>query len=311
MTEPGASVERARSDKDNGGPVLPAAVRGTGYPPDMRAHGLETATDRSPMHTRARLALAVLFAALACEKPPVEWTSRHVVAISSVPATIDADGRVRTDSLLLLAARLHPPTPACVGSLGLSRSAGTLHAAWWSVRPDSGARLLAAHSEDDGAHWSAAVAVDTTDRGVSGCHREPPSIAADPRSGYVHVSYGLVAPEGPGVFFAHSMDGGDTFHSPVAIVYGEHPGRTSVAADGDVVAVAFEQPDESVPRVGLALSRTMGHIFEQRLLPVSDGNGMANRPLVSVHGRRIAVGWEQRAADTARTVLVVRAGTLR
>ena len=42
-----------------------------------------------------------------------------------------------------------------------------------------------------------------------------------------------------------------------------------------VVAVAFEDPNSASPRIGLALSRTMGHIFEQRLLPVSDENGIA------------------------------------
>lgn len=246
-----------------------------------------------------------------CERPAVEWTSRHTVPVGTFVAALDADGSVATDSMATLATVIAPPAPACPGSLRLARAGAQLHAAWWSVRPDSGARLLAAHSADGGAHWSTVAQIDTTDRGVSGCNRDPPSIAADSRSGYVHVSYGLVAPEGPGIFFAHSMDGGVTFHSPVAIVYGEHPGRASVASDGDVVAVAFEQPDEMPPRIGLALSRTMGHIFERRVMPVSDGNGTASRPIVAVRGSRIAIAWEQRATETARPVLVVRAGTLR
>jgi hypothetical protein len=108
------------------------------------------------------------------------------------------------------------------------------------------------------------------------------------------------------------MDEGATFHEPVPIFYGERLGRVSVAADGDVVAVAFEDPNSASPRIGLALSRTMGHIFEQRLLPVSNENGIAVHPLTAVRGRRIVVAWERRAAaDSARAVLAVKAGVLR
>lgn len=150
--------------------------------------------------------------------------------------------------------------------------------------------------------------MDTTDESDTGCRREPPAIAFDSASGYVHVTYGLRGAEGPGLFFAHSMDGGATFHSPVPILYGEHLGRTSVAADGDVVVVGFEDPNSAVPRVGLALSRTMGHIFEARIVPVSDDAGAAVRPHVAVSGRQIAVGWERRAEGSASSVIVLRRG---
>jgi hypothetical protein len=98
----------------------------------------------------------------------------------------------------------------------------------------------------------------------------------------------------------------------VPIFYGERLGRSSVAADGDVVAVAFEDPNSRSPRVGLALSRTMGHIFEARLLPVSDDNGSAMRPLAAVRGRRVAVAWERRAAsDSGPAMLAIRTGVVR
>jgi hypothetical protein len=106
------------------------------------------------------------------------------------------------------------------------------------------------------------------------------------------------------------MDDGATFHSPVPIFYGDRLGRTSVAADGDLVVVAFEDPNSRSPRVGLALSRTMGHIFEQRLLPVSDDNGAASDPIVAVQGHRVAVAWQQRAVANGPTALAVRVGEL-
>ena len=108
------------------------------------------------------------------------------------------------------------------------------------------------------------------------------------------------------------MDAGDTFHEVVPILYGERLGRASVAADGDHVAVAFEDPNGSARRIGLALSRTQGHIFEQRIIPVSSGNGEAWHPMTAIRGNRIAVAWEQRAATGSDpAVLAIRSGTLR
>lgn len=254
--------------------------------------------------------IPLLALTVACSAPPVEWTSERTIVARPDHLTLDADGDTVANALEGLATRLTPPAPACPGSLQLARAGQSLYAVWWSPRADSSARLLAARSRDGGASWSPAAPVDTTDRGVSGCSRTAPSIAADSSSGYVHVTYGLVAPEGPGLFFAHSMDGGESFHTPVPILYGEHPGYTSVAASGDVVAVAFEDPNGTVQRVGLALSMTMGHIFEHRLLPVSDDNGAATKPLVAVRERRISVAWTERATPDGPIVLRVRAGIL-
>jgi hypothetical protein len=262
------------------------------------------------------LAAALAVMASACSDAPVEWTaaSSSSMPAAGAPLTVTAAGTIVTDTLAQLADRVAPPAgPLCPGSLRLARAGRMLHAVWWAPRADSGARLLSARSAYGGRTWEAAAPVDTLDRGVSGCRRAPPAIAADAASGYVHVAYGMTAPEGAGLFFSHSMDGGALFHSPVPIFYGERPGRVSVAADGDLVAVAFEDPNSSTPRVGLALSRTMGHIFEHRLLPVSDENGAASHPMTAVQGRRIAIAWEQRAAalaSAAAPALSVRAGVV-
>jgi hypothetical protein len=261
----------------------------------------------------ARIGLVALAAALlGCGEPPIEWSSSRVTT-ADTDVVVTADGVLRPDSMAVLAARIPPPAGGvCPASLVLSRAGSRLYAAWWRVRPDSGAVLLAAHTDDDGRRWGVAAPVDTTDQSVTGCRRSPPSIAADSASGYVHVVFALQGREGPGLFFAHSMDGGATFHAAVPIFYGERLGRSSVAADGDVVAVAFEDPNSRTPRVGLALSRTMGHIFEARLLPVSDDNGSALRPLTAVRGRRVAVAWERRAAsDSAPAMLAIRTGVVR
>jgi hypothetical protein len=254
----------------------------------------------------------VVLVLLGCDEPPVQWGATRTVP--AVPAsTVSPDGSLHPDSMAMLAAHLPPPERAvCPGSLALSRASGRLYAAWWRVRPDSGALLLAAHTGDEGRTWSTPAPVDTTDRSVSGCNRSPPAIAADSASGYVHVVFALLGREGPGLFYAHSMDEGATFHSAVPIFYGDRLGRSSVAADGDLVAVAFEDPNSRTPRIGLALSRTMGHIFEERLLPISDDHGVATHPLAAVRDRRVAVAWHRRASsDSAAPVLVVRTGVVR
>lgn len=199
----------------------------------------------------------------------------------------------------------------CDSSVRVAAAAGdtaTRFAVWWSVRPDSSAWLVAARSRDGGRTWAGPVPVDTLDRGGRGCARPSPSAAYDPTGGYVHVVYFLDAPEGDGLFFAHSMDAGATFHAPVAIVYGERPSRATVAASRDTVAVAYEDPNTRQPQIALALSRTAGHIFESKSLPVSGGALPAEAPVVGVRGGRVVVAWRELQGE--RATVVRRAGTL-
>ena len=264
----------------------------------------------SPLRRVRRFGLTAFTVLTACTDSPVNWTGARTAIVPNPAVTLTPDGAIAADSLALVASRLVAPSVACAGSLRLARSGGRVFAVWWSPRSDSSATLASAHTSDGGATWSTVVPVDTTDHGTTGCTRAPAAIAADSASGYVHVSYGMVAAEGPGVFFSHSMDGGASFHAPVPIVYGERVGRTSVAATADFVIVAFEDPNSRTPQVGLALSRTMGHIFEDRVLPVSDDNGVATQPLVAVQQHHITIAWQERAARNGGAILRLRSGTL-
>ena len=261
---------------------------------------------------RITCAAFIAWALAGCADSSVAWNDIRTVKGAAAGA-LEADGSFHADSTASLAAHVAPPeSNVCRGSLVFAHSGPRLYAAWWHVRPDSGAFLRSAHSEDGGQTWSPPTAVDTTDQSVSGCSRTPPAIAADSASGYVHVVFALLGREGPGLFYAHSMDAGATFHSAVPIFYGDRLGRASVAADGDAVAVAFEDPNSRSLRVGLALSRTMGHIFEERLLPISDDNEIASQPMVAVKGRQIAVAWLRGdPTDDRPDALAVRTGTLR
>jgi hypothetical protein len=261
------------------------------------------------VHCCAMIALA----AFACAPAPVEWSAERIITESGDSALVlQPDGRLAPEPMTPRRAGMSLPVgPMCPGSLRTASARGIQYGVWWAPQPDSTARLVAARSTNGGGAWSTPVPVDTTDVGTTGCRREPPAIAADSTSGYVHVTYALQAREGPGIFFSHSMDGGASFHSPVPILYGERLGRTSVSADGDLVVVGFEDPNSTTSRIGMAISHTMGHIFEDRIVPVSDDHGVASAPLTAVQGRRVAVAWEQRASENARAATAVRAGMLR
>jgi hypothetical protein len=271
------------------------------------------------MRSWARLS-SVSFGVLAlaaCEKASVEWRgdARQII----VPTPADVGPAPGNSHLVLLpdgspalettAASASSPadTAACPGSLRVAAMSSTeLYAVWWSRRPAGRAWLVSARSDDAGGTWTQRVSVDTTDRGVVACARPAPAIAADAKSGYVHVTYFLNSTGGPGVFFAHSMERGELFHSPVPIMYGERPSATAVAAADSMVIVAFEDPNSERSQISLAMSRTWGHIFAPQRPEASAGAIIAERPLVALSQSLIAVGWHGK--DRA---VIARVGELR
>jgi hypothetical protein len=239
---------------------------------------------------------------------------------------------------------------ACLASVQWARgAAGEVAAAWWVVRPDSSVTLRLARSADEGARWEEPRTADSSDRGARGCARPSPALATDPLSGYTHLAYFIEPASGAGVFYEHLMDltpasaGGATggaragsgtnsgrgtaavaapsdaamFHAPVAIVYGEIPARTSVAAHGDTVVVAYEDPNRMTPEIALAVSLTAGHTFAAALTASPEGVA-ARDPAVVVRDSTVAVAWRETAvgpdlgtaADTLPGRAVARVGTI-
>lgn len=253
----------------------------------------------------------------ACAKGPVQWRGDALTV--SMPDTGD-EGSVPVDAHLVLRPdgspalepiAAVPSTPsdsaACPGSFRLSALSSTeIYGVWWSQRDRGRAVLLVSRSDDAGGTWNAPVPVDTTDRGPVGCSRPAPAIAADGASGYVHVTYFLNSAGGPGVFFAHSMERGELFHTPVPIMYGDRPSSTAVAAADSVVVVAFEDPNSERAQIALAMSRTWGHIFARERPEASSGTPVAERPLVALRKQLMAVGWHGK--DRA---VVARVGALK
>ncbi len=249
-----------------------------------------------------------LLALLACDKPRVEWNDPSEIAATAGGdrLVIDSAGQPR---LIVDTARVVASPSAvglCVVSLRTALGTSHLHAAWWSVRPDSSAVLYAAESPDTGKTWGKAAAVDTSDVSSRGCNRPPPSLTTVGDD--VHVAYSMTASEGTGVFFAHFM--GSMLHSPVPVIYGERLVPTAIAAEGDRVAVAYEEPNGSRRQVDVALSMTQGHIFEWHATASRDVD-IASSPLVALRGPTLAVSWTTIGAADTIVSRVVRIGRIR
>ena len=246
----------------------------------------------------------------ACAPAPLAWDAAVTTAGAALPGRLALDGetpRFTVDTAALIA----PTVPgSCAGSarIALSGASGTeRYVVWWAPRPDSSATLLSARSADGGRSWSAPEPVDTADHQPVGCNRPAPAIAADSSSGYVHVAYSMRDAQGAGVFFSHSMDHGKMFHWPVTIMYGDRLADVAIAARGDTVAVAYVEPSSDHPQIGLALSHTMGHIFEDRLAVPSSSD--ASDPAIAVAPGRLAVAWVHHTPGGASSV-VTRVGRL-
>lgn len=231
------------------------------------------------------LGCAVVLAA--CADAPIVWDDPR-----PLPAAFSAERfALAGDSLVPLQppSVTHPVSPGqCLASVRVARdTTGDYYAAWWAARADSTAEVMVARSPD-GQRWDQPVRVDTLDAGRTGCRRPAPSI--DAWGGHVHVAYSMAAREGPGIFASHSMDRGALFHTPVAVVYGERIGEASIAARGNDVAIAFEDPNSAADQIGLVYSSTMAHLFQYRHT-VSPSGGAARSPRVALDSGRIAVMW--------------------
>ena len=218
--------------------------------------------------------------------------------------------------VMLVDGPANPPAVAgavCAGSVRLaSDGEGGTFAAWWAPREDSSVVLIVAHRPPgDSAAWASPVTADARDTGKGGCARPAPGISADASRGYVHLAYFLDAPNGAGVYGGHSMEHGTYFHDPVAIVYGERVVPASVATSGDIVTVAYEDPNSARARVAVAVSLTAGHLYEYRV-EASPSTMRATDPRIAVSGRRLAVAWsaEQWEQGAQGSRAMMRVGTI-
>lgn len=218
--------------------------------------------------------------------------------------------------------RLPADAQRCLGSTRVVSTPRGQVAAWWSARSGNRVHLLTAWRDLGQTRWRGPIPVDTVDVGSTdardvpkgvptGCARPAPGLAVDAENGYVHLAYALVGPEGAGFFYAHQMDPRAAFEPPIPIVYGDRLGSAQVTTDGDYVAVVYEDPNSGArPRIGLAISRTAGHLFERRLT-VNAGLSPASDPFVAMRGAALAVGWSEVPPAGGDTVFLVRRATIR
>jgi len=258
---------------------------------------------------RAHVLPLMLVVVLAgCGPEPVAWSDPKPIVSSGGPSRllVDTAGAAR-----FVPDTLRPPTtPAasglCLATFRTSQGISRLFSAWWSVRPDSSAALYVASSSDGGRAWGSPTAVDTTDVSSNGCTRPAPALTTVGDD--VYVAYSMIAPEGKGVFFAHSM--GSMLHAPVPVIYGERLVETGIAADEHRVAVAYEEPNGSRPQIDVAISVTQGHLFDWHAT-ASRPVDVASSPAVAMAGPELAVSWLNAQPDgNGPPNRVVRVGRL-
>jgi hypothetical protein len=218
---------------------------------------------------------ALVASLIGCDKTPIEWSDvTYSEAISETRSAVPAI------------------TPS--DSAGCRRTARTLtvgtqkHGIWWTVRSDSSAILRYALLADSGN--AVPVSVDTTDRSRRGCDRPAPALAAD-EEGRVYAAYFLEPASGPGIFFVHKMDS-IGFHDPISIAYGKRPSVVSLDVAGDRIAVAYEEPNSARGQIWVALSATMGHLFEFRG-PVSASSEISRLPEARLNGTKLDISWAE------------------
>lgn len=260
-------------------------------------------------------AAAFVVSLVACVPQPVEWAEEIERVEGALADSMRLALETDAPNGVAFVPQWTPPTwprepGLCVATLRADRAPGDeAYASWFTVRDDSSVVLRVARSDDGGLTWNAGVTADGVDVGRAGCARPVPYISADSLNGYVHIVYYLDAREGAGLFFTHTMERGALFHEPVPIVYGDHPSSAAVASRGDTVVVVFEDPNSKLPRLGIALSRLQGHIFEHRA-SASDDTGEARTPRIALRGAQVVIGWTStsRGGTMARTA--IRSGTI-
>ena len=258
---------------------------------------------------------ALLAFVVACTPPPLRWVSEPKALDDRLT---DATGLViRGPSGQRVVTAQPIPAPgaglpplgagACLASVRWGRDgARDVAVVWWVARPDSSVTLQLSLSRDDGAHWESSGTADGRDRGARGCARPAPAVAVDVRSGYTHLVYFNEPETGAGIFYEHLMEipietatgpkrGQAMFHAPVAVVYGATPREADVAAHGDTVVVAYEDPNGPSAVIEAVASATAGHSFT--LSVAASGVGVeAHGPLVAVRDATVAVAWRESPA---------------
>jgi hypothetical protein len=260
----------------------------------------------------ARRATVLLLLCAACEQAPIEW--QEPAAIPEPPPgwhlTVDAHGQAAFTASSVHIQSAPADVRLCRASLQTAEDSGRSRAViwwvWWSVRSDSSAILYAASSADAGRSWGVPAPIDTSDVSSRGCSRPAPSITMVGSD--LYVAYSMIAPEGTGVFFAHTM--ASVLHSPVAVIYGERLVSTAIAADSQRVVVAYEEPNGKRDQIDVALSSTQGHIFEEHLTATRDVD-VAVIPSVALADHELAVAWTARPFRAGAASHVVRVGRLK
>lgn len=129
---------------------------------------------------------------------------------------------------------------------------------------------------------------------VDACPHHGPAISIDPDGAY-HLVWFANGSAGPGLFYAHSLDGGKSFSTPLAFGNGDaqaaHP---HVLGTAEGVFVAWKEFDGRQSRVQLMQSTDGGASWSPpRVVATTADN--SDHPLLLASGPRVFLAWNTQA----------------
>lgn len=160
----------------------------------------------------------------------------------------------------------------CRASLAVGPD-NVLYLAWRDQvpQPDGGdpiRNMVISRSEDKGETWSAAVPIHDDAWRFGQCPESGPVIAVD-AAGTIHAAWFTGKEDGPGVYYAASMDGGTTFSAPETLAtdsYFPHANVRGFLDDGGVFWVTWDDSrteEGAIQLVQIATGGTVSPVLSE------------------------------------------------
>ncbi len=219
----------------------------------------------------------------------VSWLDgRHGPSSSSAYITVSNDnGRswnrnIRADTTA--------SCPCCRTALAIAPD-GTIALAWRSILPGGIRDIVVSRSRDGGTTWATPKRVREDNWEFNGCPHAGPSLQYD-QHGALHVIWWTGKEGEAGVWYARSLNGGDSFEAAVEIDVADfsRPSHPQMVVRGDTVSVVWDDGTQGVPWVKIRRSINRGQSFSVAQI-ISDTTMSSSFPVIASTDHGLAVAW--------------------
>lgn len=213
---------------------------------------------------------------------------------SSVWLRSSADGGRTWDSARSI--DLGEACPCCRTGLALGPE-GNLYVSWRKVFPGDVRDVVVMRSVDGGRTWDAPVRPREDGWVFAGCPHAGPSLEVD-ADGAVHIGWWTGKEGEAGVYYARSIDGGQSFTAvPLATGARAAPAHVQLATGPFGVIVAWDDGLTGTPRILMRGARS-GTAFGPEW--VVSGEGAASFPVLAVDGDSVTIAWSEKGREAHR-----------